>query len=261
MTGMLLSAPVFRAVDSNGAPMPGALLQFYVTGTTTPTSVYTSSALTTALSNPVVADAGGLFPAIYLDPTVTYRAQLLTAASVLVKDIDPLSTGVIEATLAQVNAGSATGIYVSPAKLAAWTGVAGALGYAPLNKAGDTATNLLITNTALATSSAGYIGTPINEQDGNYTLTLGDAGKMVRCNSATAVTYTVPPVSSVAYPLGTTIVIRNIGAGSLTIAQGTGVIIWKTGSGAGANVTMSQYGMATLILESSNWVIAGVGIA
>jgi hypothetical protein len=261
MTGTLLAAPVYRAVDQNGAPMAGALLQFYLTGTTTPTNIYTSSALSTPLSNPVVADSGGLFPAIYLDPTVVYRMQLLTSASVLVKDIDPVTESVVEATQTQVNAGTSTGIYVSPAKLAAWTGVPGALGYTPANKAGDTLTNSLLAFTSLSTNSSGYLGLPVNEQDAAYSTALTDAGKMVRCNSASAVVYTLPPVSSVAYPPGTAITFRNVGAGVVTLTPGSGVTVAKAGSAPQATIALAQYALCTAIMETTNaWVVSGVGM-
>lgn len=249
MTGILVSPPVLRALDANGFPMPGAKLQFYQTGTTTPQNVFTSSTLGVALPNPVVADAGGLFPAIYMDPTLVYRCILKTSAGVVVEDIDPLNLVFTPAN------GSITGVML------AGGAVVTNLGFTPLNRAGDTATNLLIANSALSPTSAGYLGTPVNEQDGNYTLVLGDAGKMIRCNSAGAVTYTIPPSGSVAYPIGTCMVIRNIGAGTLTIARGAGVILWKAGSGTSADVAMAQFGIATLILESSNWVISGSGIS
>lgn len=89
----LFLSPVFRATDANGNPLPGAKLYFYQTGTTTPASVYTTDELTTAHANPVVADAGGLFAPIYLDPTVTYRAVLKTSAGSNVQDVDPYSDG------------------------------------------------------------------------------------------------------------------------------------------------------------------------
>ena len=177
-TGTLLPAPVLVAVDGNGAPISGALLQFYLTGTTTPATTYSNASLATPNANPVVANGSGLFGPVYLDPGVTYRLQLKTAAGSVLADIDPVSIGAAEATLTQVNAGVATGVYVSPAKLAAWTGVATALGYTPVNKAGDTATDLAITPTAPATNSAGYLGAPINNQTASYTLALSDAGKM-----------------------------------------------------------------------------------
>ncbi len=262
MSGNLLSAPLLRAVDANGEPISGALLQFYLTTTTTPTPVYSSASLGTPLSNPVVADSGGLFPPIFLDPTVVYRTQLQTATGGLIADIDPLTSAILEATQAQVNAGVATGVFVSPAKLALWAGVTGALGYTPLNKAGDTATNLLIANTALSATSAGYLGAPVNEQDVNYTFALTDAGKMVRGNSASGIAWTIPPNSAVAFPVGTAIVVRNLGAGTVTITRGSGVTQLLAGGSTSKDVALAQYGLATLIQETANaWVIAGTNIS
>ena len=262
MTGTLLPTPVFRAVDSGGAPMAGALLQFYLTGTTTAASVYTSSALATPLGNPVVADAGGLFVPIYLDPSVTYRVQLQTSGGTVVRDVDPVSTSVIEATLAQVNAGVATGVYVSPAKLAGWTGMVAALGYTPLNKAGDTATNLVLANSSLSTTSAGYLGLPVNPQGGTYTCVLSDAGKLVRHPSGTGHAFTIPAVASVAFPIGTVIAFRAFGAGAVTITPDTGVTFYKAGTvGSVSSLALAQSGLCTGVMEDTNaWVFSGVGL-
>jgi hypothetical protein len=92
----LFIPPVVHATDANNLALSGAKWYFYVTGTTTPTSVYTTSALSVAHANPVVADSGGSFAPIYLDPAVTYRAILKTALGVTVPngDIDPYSPGV-----------------------------------------------------------------------------------------------------------------------------------------------------------------------
>lgn len=89
MTAYLFGLPKARPLTAAGAIMPGAYLQFYDTGTTTPADVYSDAALTTPLDNPVVADASGEFAAIYLDPETTYRVQLYDAADVLQYDIDP----------------------------------------------------------------------------------------------------------------------------------------------------------------------------
>jgi hypothetical protein len=242
--------------------MAGALLQFYLTGTTTPASVYTSAALGVTLSNPVVADAGGLFAPIYLDPAVTYRVQLQTSGGTVIRDVDPVSTNLLEATQLQVNAGVATGAYVSPAKLAAWTGVPTALGYTPLNRGGDTATNLTLSNSSLAVNSAGYLGLPVNEQDGVYTTVLADAGKVVRHNSGSGHAHTIPPLASVAYPIGTVIAFRNIGAGVVTLTPGTGVTFYKAGTVAAVvGIALSQAGLCTAVMEDANtWVFSGVGM-
>lgn len=262
MTGILLPAPVLVALDANGAPIGGAQLQFYLTGTTSPASVYTDDTLDTPLSNPVVANSAGLFPAIFLDPTVTYRAQLLTATGGPIADRDPITVGVPQASQAEVNAGVATGVYVDPATLAGWTGVAGALGFTPVNKAGDTATNLVLSNPAPVAKSAGYLGAPPNEQDGNYTFAIADAGGMVRANSGSAITYTIPPNSSVAFPQGTAILVRSVGAGTVSIAAGAGVTLRGAGASTTGTVSMAQWGIATLIQEAANtWVCSGVNIS
>jgi hypothetical protein len=251
MTGTLLHDPVIRAVDGNGDPLPGAQLQFYATGTTTPQAVYTDATLGTPLSNPVVADSGGLFAPIFLNPAETYRAQLLDGAGTLIAEVDPLNA-------AQTIANGA----VTAAMLASGA-AAGNLGYTPLNKAGDTATNLLIANSTIAATSAGYLGAPVNEQDASYTLVLSDAGKMVRTINASASTITIPPSSAVAWPLGATIVLRNAGAGTVTVTRGSGVILIGAGTNTNKDWTLGAYGMATIIRDYSNdsWVISGVGVS
>jgi hypothetical protein len=250
MTGTFLPAPVFRAVDASGLPLPGAQLQFYLTGTTTPASVYTSASLGTALANPVVADSGGLFAPIYVDPTVTYRAQLLNAAGTLIRDIDPV------AAPPTIGAGA-----VTASMLAAGAALSN-LGFTPLNKAGDTATNLVISSTGTPSIySAGYLGLPVNEQDASYTFVVGDTGRMVRCNNAGASTYTVPPNT---FPLGATIVVRNavVSAGVLTIARGSGVTLYGAGGSTSKDWALAAGGLATLITETTNtWVITGTGLS
>ena len=64
-----------------------------------------------------------------------------------------------------------------------------------------------------------------NEKTGSYTLALGDAQGVVEMNVASANTLTVPPNSSVAYPVGTSILVVQTGAGQTTIAAGAGVTV------------------------------------
>lgn len=67
----------------------GSKLTFTQTGTTTAQNTYTDEALTVPSSNPVVADASGVFAAIYLDPTLpSYRVKWTTSANVLIKQWD-----------------------------------------------------------------------------------------------------------------------------------------------------------------------------
>jgi hypothetical protein len=251
MTGTLLTQPVIRAVDASGLPMPGARLQFYITGTTTPTPVYSGASLTTALANPVSADSGGLFAPIFLDPAVTYRAQLLSAAGGLIQDVDAVNGQVTNP------AGS-----IGSAMLQAGAALAN-LGFTPLNRAGDTATNLTLACTAPSATSAGYLGAPRNEQDANYTLALSDCGKLVRCDNAGAVTYLLQPQALAAWPDGAVILIRNAGAGVVTLQRGAGVILTPAGTNANKDCSIAPYGLATLIHEFPNdsWTVSGVGVS
>src|SRR5689334_11950484 len=55
----------------------------------------------------------------------------------------------------------------------------------------------------------------VNAQTGTtYTLVLGDAGKVVEMNNAASNTLTVPPNSSVAFPVNTVIEVFQLGAGA-----------------------------------------------
>ena len=67
---------------------------------------------------------------------------------------------------------------------------------------------------------------PINSQTGTaYNLVIGDKGYCVEMNNSAANTLTIPPNSSVAFAIGTTILIRQMGAGNTTIVAGSGVTI------------------------------------
>lgn len=67
-------------------------LEFYVSGTLTPATVYADAAMTTPLGASVFADSSGRFPTIYLDDAVEYRLIEKTAAGVTVRDVDPVNT-------------------------------------------------------------------------------------------------------------------------------------------------------------------------
>lgn len=70
-------------IDSDGDPYSGAKATFYESGTTTPLIVYQDGGLNTAHDSPVLADANGVFPAVFL-PATKYK--------VLVTDADAAET-------------------------------------------------------------------------------------------------------------------------------------------------------------------------
>jgi hypothetical protein len=66
----------------------------------------------------------------------------------------------------------------------------------------------------------------LNAQTGTtYTLVLSDKGKLVENTNASAVTTTVPPNSSVAFPINSIVYLAQGGAGQLTVAAGSGVTL------------------------------------
>jgi hypothetical protein len=66
---------------------------------------------------------------------------------------------------------------------------------------------------------------PIATQTANYVLALTDDFTTIICNSASALTCTVPPNSSVAFRVGDEISLIQGGAGSLSVVAGAGVTI------------------------------------
>jgi hypothetical protein len=99
-TGQLFYDPIPRPLSALGASLPGAYYNFYVSGTTTPATVYQDVALTlpypsAALngSNPlyqvIQADGTGAFSPIYLNPQTIYRVQLYNSTWSLIEDVDP----------------------------------------------------------------------------------------------------------------------------------------------------------------------------
>lgn len=95
----------------------------------------------------------------------------------------------------------------------------------------------------------------INAQTGtSYMLVLADAGKLVSMTNASANTLTVPPNSSVAFPVGTLIYPLQGGAGQTEIVAGSGVTINTTET----LLARAQHSMLALVkLATDVWVLTG----
>ena len=92
----------------------------------------------------------------------------------------------------------------------------------------------------------------------SYTTVLADNGKLITLSNASAITATIPPNGSVAYPVGAQLNFVQLGAGQVTFAQGSGVTIVSTGATASAPKTRAQYSSATAIQVSTDtWLVAG----
>jgi hypothetical protein len=74
--------------------LPGSKLYFFLTGTSTPQNVFTDVDLSVAHSQPVEADAAGVFAPIYMDGTLDdYRVAHYTSDDVLIYQVDGVPSG------------------------------------------------------------------------------------------------------------------------------------------------------------------------
>ena len=110
------------------------------------------------------------------------------------------------------------------------------------------------TGTSLNTTGNIVSHIDTNEQTATYTLVLADDGKIVEMNVAGANVLTIPPNSSVAFPVGTQIIVIQTGAGQTTLTAGAGVTLNAT---PGTNLR-TQYSGATLIKRATDtWIAIG----
>lgn len=95
----------------------------------------------------------------------------------------------------------------------------------------------------------------LNEQLDNYILVLTDDGKLIDMNKSTAVTLTVPKNSSVIFPIGTIIAIRQKGVGKVTITPIDGDVTINNPDGL---KTTNQYAVATIVkIDTNTWTAFG----
>jgi hypothetical protein len=92
------------------------------------------------------------------------------------------------------------------------------------------------------------------------TLALSDVSSFQMCTATTAVSITVPPNSSVAFPVGTEIHIYQDNVGAVTIFAGSGVTIVTYGLNAAASYkVLGRYATVTLKKLSTNgWLLTGL---
>jgi hypothetical protein len=105
----------------------------------------------------------------------------------------------------------------------------------------------------LASIAAGIAPT-VNPQTANYVAVLGDANNIVTMSVASANTFTIPPHSSVAFPVGTTLTVIQIGAGQVTMTAGAGVTMTNPSS---ATTRVRWSTVSAIQISSDNWVLAG----
>lgn len=110
-----------------------------------------------------------------------------------------------------------------------------------------------------ATNAVGYLGAPINTQNGNYTFVQADNGKCVYHTSGSTHTWTIDSNANLAIPIGAMIGLSNeSGGGNVTIAITSDTLRW--GSSTGSR-TLAANGEATLHKKTAtSWRLTGDGI-
>lgn len=99
------------------------------------------------------------------------------------------------------------------------------------------------------------VGVLTNRRTASYTLAIDDSTKIVEMNVASSNNLTVPPNSTVAFPIGTQVMVSWYGVGQPTIVAGSGVTLRSTG---GALKIAERYSVVTLIKIATNeWYVVG----
>jgi len=95
-----------------------------------------------------------------------------------------------------------------------------------------------------------------DESSTSYTLTVDDQGKVRTMSSSSANVVTIPTNAAVAFPIGGSMVMRQIGTGTTSFEAASGVVLQYKSS---ASLSMSErYGQAVLHkVAEDTWHICG----
>ena len=109
------------------------------------------------------------------------------------------------------------------------------------------------------TLTSPLINLGINAQTGTtYTTVLADNGKLTTLTNGSSIAVTIPPNSSVAYPVGAQINMAQLDVGQVTVSGGVGVTVVSTGATASAPKARARYSTLTAVQTSTdNWLIMG----
>jgi hypothetical protein len=240
-------SPFVRATTKAGLIAPGAKLFFYSSGTTSLVNVYANDARTVALPNPVVADAFGMHPTIFLNPDIAYRVRLTNSAGVLLAaDADPVysvdKVGIVNAAIAGATAASAANSADAQAAASAAIIAAATSGVYPIAAASNVPRGAALNVTTAGsggTNGTNYVATYTG---GNY---IGNPTILydVVAGAVANVRLTDPGLYIGASPTAPTVVLGS-GAGGAALTL-TNVFRIGTGSGywvqAAGGLTLDRY--------------------
>ena len=120
---------------------------------------------------------------------------------------------------------------------------------------------VLIKNLAVHANAdgIGYKGAPVVASDSTTSFALTDCGKLWYHTSGSAHTWTIPANASVAFPIGTVILLENeSGGGNVTVAITTDTLRW--GSSTGSRTLAANGSAAIKKVAATVWRMTGTGI-
>lgn len=139
--------------------------------------------------------------------------------------------------------------------ISGFSGRSGFSGYSGVNGSNG------VSGTSGYSGYSGYSGSngtsvaDIVEKTSNFTFALADTDDMIRANSASTITATVPANASVAFPVKSVINIVRYGAGAVNLAAANGVTILSADSALGLR---ARYSSATLLkIDTDTWLLIG----
>ena len=184
--------------------------------------------------------------------------------------ITPTTWTINGASSLSVAAGSTCRIHMNPNLSTDWlgtcpgagagtvssVGVSGANGIgvsgSPITSSGTIALSLgAITPTSV---NSAFLTTINTESSTGYTTVLSDDAAFIRMTSSSPNTVTIPPNSSVAYPVGASLTVRQDGSGQTTIVQGSGVTI---NSPSTLNLRVQGSTVQLLQISTNTWDLMG----
>jgi hypothetical protein len=93
MGGRLAFEDFPRAFNDDGSVSPGAQMFLFEAGSTTPYVTYSDPLYTFPQANPIIADASGYFPQVYMKDDGLYKVRILDADDVLLFEADFVEQG------------------------------------------------------------------------------------------------------------------------------------------------------------------------
>ena len=201
-----------------------------------------------------IADTSLLATKSYVDTADALKAALASPAFTGTPTAPTAAAGTNTtqvATTAFVGTAVSALVASAPAALDTLNELAAALG-SDANFS-TTMTNALALKASKAELAAATVAS-FNNKTTSYTPVLSDEGNVIEMDSASANSVTIPPNSSVAFTIGSSIDVFQKGTGQTTIVAGAGVTILNT---PGLKFR-DRYSMATLVKRDTNtWIVSG----